>query len=218
MTAFFRAPRQRRLQRGAAAIEFTLAAAMALMLALLAVETARWQLTRQMAHLALVQAARAGSTGHADPARMRAAFLRALLPLYAGPGGTAGARRRQASDLDRGAMLMGTTPWRIEILRPAHGAAAAAPANDTLALRLTYLYRPLLAPLRVLLAALATADGSYAGHAGVHGLAPIGMELEMEMHAHARDSPPARPYPAGMVSGVCRRLHCPGMGALGQDQ
>lgn len=217
MTAFFCAPSRRGRrppQRGAAALEFTLAAAIALLLALLALEATRWQLTRQVAQLALMEAARAGSTGHADPALMRAAFLRALLPLHAGPGGAAGARRRQARNLEHGAALMGMPPWRIEILRPlpSDGHARAPdgrPQGGTLELRLTYLYRPLLAPLRTLLAALAPADDSYGGQAWRHGLASIGMELVMEMHSEPRDEARGRPPPAGMVQGACRRLRCP---------
>ncbi|MDX3881390.1 MAG: pilus assembly protein, partial [Achromobacter sp.] len=79
MTAFFIAP-PRPPQRGAAAIEFAVAAAVVLLLGLLAVEAAHWQAARQLAHLALMEAGRAGATAHGDPARMRAAFLQALLP------------------------------------------------------------------------------------------------------------------------------------------
>ena len=217
MTAFFCAPSRRGRrppQRGAAALEFTLAAAIALLLALLALEATRWQLTRQVAQLALMEAARAGSTGHADPALMRAAFLRALLPLHAGPGGAAGARRRQARNLEHGAALMGMPPWRIEILRPLpSGGHARAPdgrpQGGTLKLRLTYLYQPMLPPLRVLLAALSEPDGSYAAAARARGLAPIGMELEMEMQSHPVDWAAGKAYPAGMVAGACRSLRCP---------
>lgn len=249
MTAFFIAPRlpsARPVQRGAAALEFTLAAAVVLLLALATVEAARWQVTRQVAHLALLQAARAGATAHADPTRIRAAFQEALLPLHAGAGGEAGARRRLARSQARIAAQVGASPWRIEILRPdaqafrdharpglRTGAPADLPAIDnahqalqykrrpglpdsrgiflanTLKLRLTYLYRPLLPPLRALLAALAGADGSYAAAAWASGLAPIAMELELEMHSHPVDWRGGQPYPAGMVAGACRGLHCP---------
>ncbi|WP_179216583.1 TadE/TadG family type IV pilus assembly protein, partial [Achromobacter xylosoxidans] len=64
MTAFFHAPSCR--QYGAAAIEFAVAAALVLLLGLLAIETARWQGVRQLAHLALTEAARAGATAHGD--------------------------------------------------------------------------------------------------------------------------------------------------------
>ena len=74
MTAFFFAcPRQ----RGAAAIEFAVAGAVVLLLGLLAIDAARWQAVRQMAYLALIEAARAGATAHGNPARMRQAFQQA---------------------------------------------------------------------------------------------------------------------------------------------
>lgn len=212
MTAFFIAPRSgaaRPLQRGAAALEFTLVAALVLLLALGTLEAVRWQLTRQVVHLALLQAARAGATAHADPARIRAAFQLALLPLHAGSGGEAGARRRQASAQARIAARVGASPWRIEILRPDLPDSRSIFLANTLRLRLTYLYRPLLPPLRMLLAALARTDGSYAAAAWANGLAPIAMELELEMHSHPVDWRGGQPYPAGMVAGACRGLHCP---------
>ena len=176
----------------------------------------------------------------------RGAFQQALLPLHAGGGGQAGARRRQANAQARIAARVGAPAWRIEILRPdaqafrdharpglRTDAPAGLPAIDnayqalqyarrpdlpdsrsiflanTLRLRLTYLYRPLLPPLRALLAGLAGADGSYANAARASGLAPIGMELDMEMHSHPVDWRGGQPYPPGMVAGACRGLHCP---------
>lgn len=189
-------------QRGAAALEFTLVMAVLLSVAALVVDAARWQVTRQVAHLALMEAARAGSTGHADPTRIRDAFLRALRPLHAGPqGGTAG--RGLAHSQERIAARMGTVPWRLEILRPDIFRA------NTLRLRLTYLYQPLLPPLRTLLAGLAENDGSYAAAARAQGLAPISIELEMEMHSNPGNWLAGSPYPAGLVQGECRSLRCP---------
>ncbi|OXC90751.1 pilus assembly protein TadE, partial [Achromobacter sp. KAs 3-5] len=62
MTAFifpaaFRAIRR---QHGAAALEFAVAGAAVLLLGLLCIEAVQWQGARQMAHLALTEAARAG--------------------------------------------------------------------------------------------------------------------------------------------------------------
>ncbi|KAG1259505.1 hypothetical protein G6F65_015294 [Rhizopus arrhizus] len=94
MTAFFFACSR---QRGAAAIEYAVAGAVEVLLGLLAIEAARWQAVRQIAHLALIEAARAGATAHGEPTRMRHAFQQALLPLHVGGEGTAGkadARRR----------------------------------------------------------------------------------------------------------------------------
>lgn len=196
------AARPRVPQRGAAALEFTLVMAVLLSVAALVADAARWQVTRQVAHLALMEAARAGSTGHADPTRIRDAFLRALRPLHVGPQGETAARRLARSQ-ERIAARMGTVPWRIEILQPDIFRA------NILRLRLTYLYQPLLPPLRTLLAGLAENDGSYAAAARARGLAPISIELEMEMHSKPADWLAGPPYPAGVVQGVCRSLRCP---------
>lgn len=243
MTASFHAPHFR--QRGAAAIEFAVAGALVLLLGLLAIEAARWQGARQMAYLALMEAARAGATAHGDPARMRAAFLEALLPRHAGTQGQAGARRRQEDELAELRAISGTHPWRIEVLLPDEqsfreharpdlkvAAAAGLRAIDngyqdlqyarrpprpggqsifqanTLKLRLTYLHKPLLPPLRALLAALGHDGASYAGNAQARGLLPLRMELEMEMHSHPVDWARRAPQPAGIVYGECRSLRC----------
>ena len=249
MTAFFfirDVPTDRR-QRGAAAIEFAVAGVLVLLLGLLCVEAAQWQGTRQMAHLALMQAARAGATGHGDPARMHTAFLQALLPLHAHASGLAGARQRRDRAMADLRMLVGTEPWRIEVLLPddqsfrEHGHAglrvASAPdlraidngyqdlqharrpprpggqdifLANTLKLRLTYLHKPLLPPLRALLAMLGRQDGSYAGHALAKGVLPIVVELEHDMHTHPVDWARRRPHPEGMVYGECRHRQCDG--------
>lgn len=242
MTAFFFA---RSRQHGAAAIEFTIAGAVLMLAGMLGIEAARWQAARQMAHLALIEAARAGATSHGNPARMRQAFQQGLLPLHAGAQGEAGARRRQQRAQADVSASTGLTPWRIEVLRPGarafleHGRPglkiAAAPGlrvidNDyqdvqharrppqpgsmsifdanTLALRLTYLHQPSWPPVRALLAMLGRNDASYAGVARTHGLLPIQVELEMEMHSHPADWAGRTPRPAGIVYGACRDARC----------
>lgn len=234
-----------RRQHGAAALEFAVAGAIVLLLGLLCVEAARWHGARQMAHLALMEAARAGATGHGDPARLRAAFLQALLPLHASASGPAGAIERRDGAMAALKALMGAPPWRIEVLRPddqsfrEHGRpdlqVAGAPGlrtidngyqdlqharrpprpggqdiflANTLKLRLTYLHKPLLPPLRALLALLGRQDGTYIGHALTQGLLPIVVELEHEMHTHPVDWARKRPHPEGVVYGECRQLRC----------
>ena len=241
MTAFFFAPRQ----RGSAAIEFAVAGAMVLLLGLLGVEAARWQAVRHMAHVALMEAARAGATDHGDPIPMRDAFLQGLLPLHASTQGAAGARRQLTRVHAERAASADLTPWRIEVLRPdarafrEHGRAGlnvpGAPGrraidNDyqdlqharrpprsggptifeanTLALRLTYLHKPWLAPVRAVLATLGRNDASYAGVARQHGLLPIQIELEIEMHSHPVDWTGSGRYPAEIVAGACRNARC----------
>ncbi|MBR8656290.1 pilus assembly protein [Achromobacter sp. Marseille-Q0513] len=251
-------PRPGRPQHGTALLEFTLAATVLLPAALLAAEAAAWQTVRQAVQLALMEAARAGAVSHAEPARMKAAFVQALRPLHGGDAA------RQARALREAALLAGAHPWRIEVLRPdaqafrlhARPGLRIAPApglpaidNDyqdlqharrppgqaidifqanTLSLRLTYLHKPLSAPLRALLGALArgaqtppvrqgalftrapTDDDprSYAGQALARGLLPIVVELEMEMHSHPADWSRLRPWPEGMVPGICRKRDC----------
>lgn len=248
MTALFFFSRQVRAlgrQRGAAALEFAVAGAIVLLLGLLSVEAARWHAARQMAHLALMEAARAGATTHADPARMKSAYLQALLPLYADAQGPDGALRRQAAALADIAALTETNPWRIEVLLPdeqsfrEHGRpglqVAAAPGlraidNDyqdlqhgrrpprpggqdifqanTLRLRLTYLHKPLLPPLRALLAVLGQRDDTYVGLARSKGLLPIMVELESEMHTHPVEWARKTPRVDGVIHGECRRIRC----------
>jgi len=234
-----------RRQHGAAALEFAVAGAIVLLLGLLCVDAARWHGARQMAHLALMEAARAGATGHGDPARLRAAFLQALLPLHANANGPAGAIERRDGAMAELKRLTGAAPWRIEVLRPdaqsfrEHARpgllVAAAPGlraidnsyqdlqharhpsrpggqdiflANTLKLRLTYLHKPLLPPLRALLIMLSQQDGTYTGHALTKGLLPIVVELEHEMHTHPVDWARKRPYPEGVVYGECRQLRC----------
>lgn len=232
-------------QHGAAAVEFAVAGAFVLLLGLLSVEAARWHGARQIAHLALMEAARAGATGHGDPSRMQSAFLQALLPMHAHADGQPGALRRRDGAMAELKTLMEAAPWRIEVLLPdaqsfrEHGRAelkvAAAPdlraidngyqdvqharrpprpggqdifLANTLRLRLTYLHKPLLPPLRALLAVLGRQDGSYTGHALTKGLLPIVVELDQEMHSHPVDWARRRPRPEGVVHGECRALRC----------
>jgi len=243
MTAFFFA---RFPQRGAAAIEFAIAGAVVLLLGLLGIEAARWQTVRQMAHLALIEAGRAGATAHGHPARMRDAFQEGLLPLHAGPQGEAGARGRRDQSQSALTAQSSLTPWRIEVLQPdarafreygraglrvpiapgrraidndyqdvQHARQPARPGSptifdaNTLRLRLTYLHKPLLPPMRALLAVLGRRDAaSYAGRAQAKGLLPIQLEMEIEMHTHPVDWAGITPMPQGMVMGACRKLRC----------
>lgn len=251
-------PRPGRPQHGTALLEFTLAAAVLLPAALLAAEAATWQTVRQTVQLALMEAARAGAVSHAAPATMKAAFVQALRPLHGGDASRQARALREAALLadahpwrievlrpDARDFRLHARPGLRIVPAPGlpaidndyqdlqHARRPPGQATDifqanTLSLRLTYLHKPLSAPLRALLVALArgaqtpparqgaaftpglAADDArgYAGQALARGLLPIVVELDMEMHSHPADWSRLRPWPEGMVSGASRRLRC----------
>lgn len=106
--------------RGTALLEFAIAAPPLLLLGLLAVEAAHWHLARQVAYVALLDAARAGATGHGAPDAMARAFERALRPRYASPDSDAQAAQQRA--FQRLRSQAGMAPWRIEVLQPSAAA------------------------------------------------------------------------------------------------
>lgn len=113
-----------RRQRGAATAAFAVAAMPVLLCALLAIEGARWHITRQMLHLALLEAARAGATAHARPAVIEQAFETALLPLFQPPGAYDGPRARMRASFLAVTQQTGAPPWRIDVLSPTPDAYA----------------------------------------------------------------------------------------------
>lgn len=131
-----------RRQRGAALAESAAALGVVLLMGLAAMEAMHWQLMRQLAYVALSEAARAGATGHAHPSVIAQAFEAALVPRYASPGGAGDAMQTLRAALARTAARAGMAPWRIVVARPGAqayadfaqrglklpGAAAALPA------------------------------------------------------------------------------------------
>ena len=151
---------------------------------LLAAEAATWQTVRQTVQLALMEAARAGAVSHAAPARMKAVFVQALRPLHGGDASRQARALREAALLADAhpwrieVLRPDARDFRLHArpglrIAPAPGlpaidndyqdlqhARAPGQATDifqanTLSLRLTYLHKPLSAPLRALLVALA---------------------------------------------------------------
>lgn len=105
-------------QRGAAALEFSAAAAALLLAGLGAIDIARWLLVRQAVDLALLEAARAGSVAHARPQAIAGAFEDALLPLFVPPGPHPSARARMRAAAQALRRRTGLEPWSLEILSP----------------------------------------------------------------------------------------------------
>ena len=200
--------------RGMAATEFILVSLPLLLAGLGAFEAAHWNLTRQAASLALLEAARAGSVSQADPAAIEDAFRKALQPL-----GNPSQRLPQ-----------GQAPWRIDILSPraAHFTDFPGPGRDgtrsirhayqdlqhqralasgrpggrgsasgdtifganTLTLRLDYLHVPLVPGMRSLLRQLGAAlpDAGFAAQAMRRaGTLPIRQTVSVTMQSSPRD-------------------------------
>ncbi|MGB6105177.1 MAG: TadE/TadG family type IV pilus assembly protein, partial [Pusillimonas sp.] len=108
-------------QGGAGLIEFAIVAVPILLLGLGGIEIAQWLLTRQPVSLALLEAGRAGSTGHARPESIAAAFEQALLPLFTASD-HASARLRQQAAFRQRSRDTGSAPWQIIIMSPSSAA------------------------------------------------------------------------------------------------
>src|SRR5690606_28821893 len=85
------------------------------------VETARWYLVRQAVGQALLEAARAGATQHAESAALQKGLRLGLSPLYATAatslGLAEGQRRLDQRQRDLRTKF-GLAPWHLEILNP----------------------------------------------------------------------------------------------------
>jgi len=110
-------------------VEFLLVAVPVLLLGLGSIEVIHWFHVRQVAGLALLQAARAGSVQHMQPAAIAQAFEQALRPLFTGATLQNTDARLQRVMRQRSQALQGA-PWQIRIVQPdAHAFAQfAAPA------------------------------------------------------------------------------------------
>lgn len=100
-------------QRGTGLIEFTLVAMPVIFLCLTGIELAHWLNMRQSLNLALVQAARAGISKHAEPAQIAAVFelnLDMLYPQY----------QSKERILNNTRLKLGR-PWQITIYHPGPG-------------------------------------------------------------------------------------------------
>ena len=107
-------PLLRSLQ-GAALVEWLLGMASLLTLAAITVEFAHWQTSRHLASIALMEAARAGSTKHAHPLAMEKAFLHAMRARFPSPeGGDARMLRTFKSISQR----TGMPAWEVQQLEP----------------------------------------------------------------------------------------------------
>jgi hypothetical protein len=109
---------------GAAIVEFVIIVFPLLLGAMLVVEAARWQNVREVCQLALLEAARAGSTNHLRPAAITAAFEDAMTPLFVPAGRFPNASARMQHAWQAIARESRSPAWRIEVLEPSAQAFA----------------------------------------------------------------------------------------------
>lgn len=142
-------------------------------MSVLIIEAAHWQMVRQLAYVALLDAARAGSTEQRRPEVMIRAFRRAIAPQFAYAGDQAQEAQRRSDK--RIARLTDLPPWWIEIRQP----------DDTRVLhtRLIYLYEPLTPLVRALLRRSAQPSARCVDRAWAQGLLAIRVELSIDMHS-----------------------------------
>lgn len=173
-------------QLGAAMVEFGIVAISLLLLSLLIIEAAHWQIVRQLAYVALLDSARAGATQHARRDVIEQAFTQSFLPRFVYAGSHA--RTAQQRTWNRIQQLTDLPAWRIEVLPPDR--------TPTLHARLTYLHEPLTLLIRPLLRRVAPLIGDCAARAALaHGFMAIRLDLRIEMHSDPMQwatTPPAR--------------------------
>jgi len=163
-----------RHQSGGSLVEFNLVAIPLLLMGLLILEAAYIHVTRQLAQVALLEAARVGATHQRQPDAIARAFTHAYLPRFA--IAMQDARIHQTVTWNRLRERTGLSPWQIEILQP----------DDTeqLHLRLMYLHEPLTPITRGLLKAITPSSGNACiDRARQQGLWPIQLTLDIEMHS-----------------------------------
>ena len=104
--------------KGFGSVEFLLVATPLLMLGMGSLEASYWYITRQASSLALLEAARAAATHHANPHTIEQAFEKALQPLFAPAGQYPDPATRMQAYLNSVRQKTGQAPWRIMIKSP----------------------------------------------------------------------------------------------------
>lgn len=117
LALFKNAPYKRLEQAGYGLLEFLVSAVPILLIGLTIIELNQWFQAKQALSLALLEAARAGSTQNANPEAIERAFTNALLPLFP-PTKTQTSRQRLNAALEKRQSIAKNTPWQIQILKP----------------------------------------------------------------------------------------------------
>ena len=134
-------------QRGASALEASLAVVPVLLVCLLGVELVHAHQVKQLASLALQEAGRVASVTGANHNQVNRAFAQALAPRFATVGRTANASDRQDATLARYRRTYALPLWQLK-LTDVKGLNAQPHAFRAVQLDLIYLHEPLQAWLR----------------------------------------------------------------------
>ena len=137
-------------QRGASALEASLAVVPVLLVCLLGVELVHAHQVKQLASLALQEAGRVASVTGANHNQVNQAFAQALAPRFATAGRAANASVRQAATLARYRRVYALPLWQLK-LTDVKGLSAQPHAFQAVQLDLIYLHEPLQPWLRHIL-------------------------------------------------------------------
>jgi hypothetical protein len=137
-------------QRGASALEASVAVVPVLLVCLLGLELVHAHQVKQLASLALHEASRVASVTGADHKQVNRAFAQALAPRFAPASQVANASERQGATLARYRRLYALPLWQLEIT-DVRGLSSQPHAFRAVQLDLIYLHEPLQSWLRQLL-------------------------------------------------------------------
>jgi Tfp pilus assembly protein PilV len=137
-------------QRGASALEASLAMVPVLLVCLLGVELVHVHQVKQLASLALQEAGRVASVTGANHTQVNRAFAQALAPRFATAGRAANAADRQDATLVRYRKTYALPLWQLK-LTDMKGLSAQPEAFQAVRLDLIYLHEPLQPWLRHIL-------------------------------------------------------------------
>lgn len=184
-------------QRGASALEASLAVVPVLLVCLLGVELVHAHQVKQLASLALQEAGRVASVTGANHNQVNQAFAQALAPRFATAGRAANASVRQAATLARYRRVYAVPLWQLK-LTDVKGLSAQPHAFQAVQLDLIYLHEPLQPWLRHILKQstrwLSTSPNGLIVQAQQQGLVAMQLSRKAVIHSNGVHQRP-KPFP-----------------------
>jgi Tfp pilus assembly protein PilV len=174
-------------QRGASALEASLAMVPVLLVCLLGVELVHVHQVKQLASLALQEAGRVASVTGANHTQVNRAFAQALAPRFATAGRAANAADRQDATLVRYRNTYALPLWQLK-LTDMKGLSAQPEAFQAVRLDLIYLHEPLQPWLRHILKQsirwLSASPNGLIVQAQQHGLVAMRLSRKAVIHSN----------------------------------